>query len=197
MIIPFFCFCRIPSDSFSVRHHPPDSVLGRIWPLRPMATCLYDWAMMSGRIFGNPTAPGPNFGLKSADSMSDWAIFLHPTASGRFRHRPFRVASGPCVRWRHVWLDDDVGGGGGGGAHFWKRNRALAEFRGKSAADSAAYAIFSFRQIPPAAVLGFFCGRYAERRPGFARMGRRCVLDSRPRDSSVPIRRFRTARRHY
>ena len=151
MIIPFFCFCRIPSDSFSVRHHPPDSVLGRIWPLRPMATCLYDWAMMSGRIFGNPTAPGPNFGLKSADSMSDWAIFLHPTASGRFRHRPFRVASGPCVRWRHVWLDDDVGGGGGGGPIFGNATGRWLNF-GENRPLIAPLMPFSpsvrFRQLP-------------------------------------------------
>ena len=26
-----------------------------------------------------------------------------PSAPAIFRHLPFRVASGPCVRWQHVW----------------------------------------------------------------------------------------------
>ena len=86
-----------------------------------------------------------------------------PSASAIFRQLPFRVASGPCGRWQHVWGPWSSCRGiisrypTGRGPNLWG-NRPI---------------LMLFRPFP--------CFR-------------RCVLEYRIRDSSVPARKFRTIR---
>ena len=97
-LMPFFFFRLPPSASAIFR---TGSLLGHA---RVSATCQNAY-LISGEPYRQPNRAWGKFRGKWPHSRATYALFClrqHPAASASLRHLPFWVASGHCVRWRHV-----------------------------------------------------------------------------------------------